>query len=76
MLVLTRRKDESIQIGEDIEIKVIAVDGDQIKLGIDAPKHVDIHRKEIYLAIQEENNEASESNLSILEELSNQFKKN
>jgi carbon storage regulator len=59
MLVLTRKTGEAIQIGEDIEITVVAVNGDQVKLGINAPKNVEIHRKEIYLSIQEENAEAS-----------------
>lgn len=52
MLVLSRKVNESIQIGPDIEIKVIAIEGEQVKLGIEAPQHVDIHRKEIYLSIQ------------------------
>ncbi|GAA0472259.1 carbon storage regulator CsrA [Alkalibacillus silvisoli] len=60
MLVLTRKQGESIQINDDIEIKVIGIEGDQIKLGIDAPKHVDIHRKEIYQQIREENQAASQ----------------
>ena len=59
MLVLTRKTGESIQIGDNIELTVIAVKGDQVKIGINAPKNVDIHRKEIYLSIQEENSEAS-----------------
>ncbi|KSU59831.1 carbon storage regulator [[Bacillus] enclensis] len=59
MLVLTRKTGEAIQIGEDIEISVVSVKGDQVKLGINAPKNVEIHRKEIYLTIQEENTEAS-----------------
>ncbi|MDV2684289.1 carbon storage regulator CsrA [Alkalihalophilus lindianensis] len=59
MLVLTRKLKEAIQIGDDIEIKVLSIDGDQIKIGIDAPKHIEIHRKEVYLAIQQENNEAA-----------------
>jgi carbon storage regulator len=59
MLVLTRKTGEAIQIGEDIEISVVSVKGDQVKLGINAPKNVEIHRKEIYLNIQEENAEAS-----------------
>ncbi|MFI8687999.1 carbon storage regulator CsrA [Rossellomorea sp. NPDC077527] len=59
MLVLTRKKGESIQIGDDIELTVISVKGDQVKLGINAPKNVDIHRKEVYLSIKEENTEAS-----------------
>lgn len=67
MLVLTRRRNESIQIGEDIEITVLSIDGDQVKLGIDAPKHVDIHRKEVYVAIQEENSQASKSPDNLLE---------
>ncbi|WP_349408634.1 carbon storage regulator CsrA [Pseudalkalibacillus sp. SCS-8] len=69
MLVLTRKPNESIQIGEDIEIKVLSIDGDQIKLGIDAPRHVDIHRKEIYTAIQQENNSASQSPINLFETL-------
>jgi carbon storage regulator len=59
MLVLTRKTGEAIQIGEDIEISVVSVKGDQVKLGINAPKNVEIHRKEIYLTTQEENAEAS-----------------
>jgi carbon storage regulator len=59
MLVLTRKTGEAIQIGEDIEISIVSVKGDQVKLGINAPKNVEIHRKEIYLTIQEENAEAS-----------------
>lgn len=71
MLVLTRKVNEAIQIGDDIEIKVLSVSGDQIKIGIVAPKHVEIHRKEIYLSIQEENNNAAESPLNLLERLKN-----
>ena len=58
MLVLTRKLNESIMIGNDIEITVLAVEGEQIKLGINAPKKIEIHRKEIYLSIQQENNQA------------------
>ncbi|MFT9487245.1 carbon storage regulator CsrA [Tepidibacillus infernus] len=65
MLVLTRKKGESIMLGHDIEITVVAIEGEQIKLGINAPKHIDIHRKEIYIAIQEENKLAAKQNLSI-----------
>ncbi|ADC49189.1 carbon storage regulator [Alkalihalophilus pseudofirmus OF4] len=59
MLVLTRKLKEAIQIGDDIEVKILAVDGDQIKLGIDAPRNIEIHRKEVYLDIQKENHEAA-----------------
>lgn len=59
MLVLTRRLHESIQIDDSIEIKILAIEGDQIKLGIDAPLSVEIHRKEVYLDIQRQNSEAA-----------------
>ncbi|MCF3943444.1 carbon storage regulator CsrA [Oceanobacillus alkalisoli] len=67
MLVLTRKKNEAIQIGDDIEIKVLGVEGDQVKLGIAAPKSVDIHRKEIYLDIKEQNNAAANLSLDLLD---------
>jgi carbon storage regulator len=60
MLILTRKTGEAIQIGPDIEITVTAIHGDQVKLGITAPKHVEIHRKEVWLDIQTENAKASE----------------
>ena len=75
MLVLTRKLNESIMIGDDIELTVLAVDGDQIKLGINAPKQVDIHRKEIYLAIQQENTDALLSQTETLSTLGDYFKK-
>lgn len=58
MLVLTRKKNEAIQIGNDIEVKILSIEGDQVKIGIDAPQSVDIHRKEVYLDIQKQNEEA------------------
>ncbi|MGX8176460.1 carbon storage regulator CsrA [Exiguobacterium sp. S22-S28] len=61
MLVLKRKTGEAIQIGDDIELTILAIEGDQVKLGINAPRQIDIHRKEIYLAIQDENAEASQS---------------
>ena len=63
MLVLSRKKNESIMIGDQIEIKVIAVDGDMVRIGISAPRDVDVHRKEIYIAIQEENKMATQTKL-------------
>ncbi|WP_010278705.1 carbon storage regulator CsrA [Paenibacillus senegalensis] len=60
MLVLTRKPGEAIMIGDDIELVVIAAEGDQIKLGIRAPKQIDIYRKEIYQMIQESNQEAAQ----------------
>lgn len=71
MLVLTRKTGESIQIGEDIEITVISVKGDQIKIGINAPKNVEIHRKELFLNIQKENEDASKGSMDVLAFLQN-----
>lgn len=59
MLVLTRRTNQSIKIGDDIEITVIEVRGDQVRLGITAPRDIAVHRKEIYLQIQQENVKAA-----------------
>lgn len=75
MLVLTRKLNEAIMIGDDIEITILAVEGEQIKLGINAPKNVDIHRKEIYQSIQQENSEASEIKTNLLENINEYFKK-
>ena len=59
MLVLTRRLNQSIKIGDDVEITVIEVRGDQVRLGVSAPRDVAVHRKEIYLQIQQENRAAA-----------------
>ena len=69
MLVLTRKKNESIMIGNDIKITVVEVDGGQIRLGIDAPKDVDIYREEIYQEIAAENKEAANANVNNLKEI-------
>lgn len=61
MLVLSRKKDEAIVINDDIEIKVIEIKGDQVKIGISAPKSVPIYRKEVYVQIQEANKAAANS---------------
>lgn len=58
MLVLSRKKGESIMIGDQIEVKILSTDGDQIKLGIVAPKTVKVHRSEVFEAIQAQNQEA------------------
>ena len=59
MLVLTRKEDESIMIGDDIEVKVLDLRDNQVKLGIVAPRSVAVHRREVYLAIQAENAQAA-----------------
>ena len=59
MLVLSRHRDETIMIGDDVEITVVDIRGDKVRLGINAPRHVQVHRKEVYEAIQRENAEAA-----------------
>ncbi len=54
MLVLSRQKDESIMIGDEVEITIVDVRGDKVRLGITAPKSIPVHRREIYDAIQRE----------------------
>ncbi len=61
MLVLSRQKDESIMIGDDVEITIVDVRGDKVRLGINAPRNISVHRKEIFLAIQKEKAEHSTS---------------
>ncbi len=60
MLALSRRKNEAIVINNNIEITVLDIRGDQIKLGISAPKEIPIHRKEVYIQIQNENKQATD----------------
>ncbi|MBN3554211.1 carbon storage regulator CsrA [Fictibacillus nanhaiensis] len=69
MLVLTRKLQEAIKIGEDIELTVLSIDGDQVKLGISAPKQIEIHRKEIFLSIQQENSKAASTSLNTFQTL-------
>jgi carbon storage regulator len=59
MLVLSRQRDESIIIGDNVVITVVDVRGDKVKLGIDAPKEISVHRREVYEAIQRENRQAA-----------------
>lgn len=59
MLVLSRKKGESIIIQDNIEVTIISVEGDTVRVGISAPKQVDIFRKEVYLSIQEANRESA-----------------
>ncbi len=62
MLALTRKKGESLVINNNIEVTILEIRGDQIKLGISAPRDVSIYRKEVYLQIQEENKASLETN--------------
>lgn len=61
MLALTRRKGESLVVNNNIEVTVLEIRGDQVKIGISAPNDVPIYRKEVYLQIQEENKASLES---------------
>lgn len=72
MLALSRKKEEAIVINNDIEVVVLEIKGDQVKLGISAPKSVPIYRKEVYLQIQESNKESV--NAAGIEALRNIFK--
>ena len=56
MLVLSRERDESIMIGDDVEITIVDVRGDKVRLGITAPREITVHRREVYDAIQREKN--------------------
>ena len=64
MLVLSRQKDESIIIGDDVEITIVDVRGDKVRLGITAPKSISVHRREVYDAIQREKDSNAESQKS------------
>lgn len=66
MLILTRKLGEKIAIGDDITITLVEIKGTQIKLGIEAPKHIEIHRQEVYDRIREENLSSSDINDSDL----------
>lgn len=66
MLALTRKKGETIVINDDIEITVLGTNGDQVKLGISAPRSVPVFRKEIYEQIQQENKESVKNNFEAL----------
>jgi carbon storage regulator len=69
LLVLTRKLGEKIQIGDDISIVIMEVKGKQVKLGIEAPANIKVHREEIYQKIQDENIRASNIEITDLSEL-------
>lgn len=69
MLVLTRRASQSIMIGHDVVVTVLEVRGDQIRLGIRAPRDIDVHREEVFRQLQQANRLAASPNLEALEKL-------
>ena len=70
MLALSRKKNEALVINNNVEITILDIKGDQVKIGISAPKEVPVYRKEVYLQIQESNKDAFESeNVDALKEL-------
>ena len=75
MLVLSRQRDETIMIGDEIEITVVDIRGDKVRLGINAPRSVQVHRKEVYEAIKRENTEASKVQVDDLTVATNNLRK-
>jgi len=69
MLVLSRQKDQTIIIGDDIEITVVAIRGDKVSLGINAPRSIAVHRKEVYDAIKRENRRAMRTDPKDIKEI-------
>ena len=69
MLVIRRKEDESILIGENIEVSISAIENGTVKLSINAPKEIQILRKELYIEVQNENKEAVSSNIDVLKKI-------
>ena len=61
MLILTRKVDETLMIGDDVTVTVLGVKGNQVRIGVNAPREIAVHREEIYLRIQRENEESDKN---------------
>jgi len=75
MLVLSRKAEESMYIGDDIKITVLDIRGGQVRIGITAPQEVKIHREEVYRAIQDQNEEASQADMASISTLADELSK-
>lgn len=75
MLVLTRKLEESVVIGTDVEVQILGIHGDQVRIGFSAPRNVPIFRKEVFLEIQEENRRAARPIENDLDALAGSWKK-
>jgi carbon storage regulator len=69
MLILSRKKNQAIMIGDEIELTVIEIQGDQVKIGIKAPKNVSVYREEVFLEIQNENKKAASNTIVKLDSI-------
>ncbi len=69
MLVLTRKSNQSIMIGDEIEVSILAITGEKVRLGIEAPKSIPVFRKEVYLEIQDERGEQREAGADVDQEV-------
>ena len=74
MLVLTRKRNQSIVVNDNIEVTIIDIQGDQVRVGINAPKDVKVYRKEVYLEMMEENQRAAEVQMQALDILKTAIK--
>lgn len=75
MLILTRKIGEGIKIGDEITVRIVEVKGNQMKVGIEAPRNVTVHREEVYNLIQEENKLAAQQAPSVLSDITTLWKK-
>ena len=75
MLVLSRQRDETIMIGDDIEITIVDIRGDKVRLGITAPSSIPVHRKEVYEAIKRENRDAARVDVDDLDQADRHLRK-
>lgn len=75
MLVLSRQRDETIMIGDEIEITIVDIRGDKVRLGINAPRNVQVHRKEVYEAIKKENTASANVQIADLTRLESHIRR-